>query len=126
MNSPATCAAATPATTNAGQNRPSFDGKLNGRIDVTRDTRIDLEDRLPDRHRQSRQPQHPGRARGAADLHHLGRHRGLGHRFNRFDIAVKGGAERTVYQNSPFTDGSTASNEDRDYNRYQRATARQL
>jgi hypothetical protein len=43
---------------------------------------------------------------------------GLGHRFNRFDVSFKGGVERTVYQNSTFTDGSTASNEDRNYNRY--------
>ncbi len=43
---------------------------------------------------------------------------GLGHRFNRFDVAAKGGAERTVYQDSTFTDGTTASNEDRNYNRY--------
>ncbi len=43
---------------------------------------------------------------------------GLGHRFNRFDVTWKNGAERTVYQDSTFTDGTTSSNEDRNYNRY--------
>jgi hypothetical protein len=31
---------------------------------------------------------------------------------------VKGDAERTVYQNSSLTDGTTASNDDRNYNQY--------
>ena len=56
-------------------NRPNVDGKLNGRIDVTRDTRLDLESRFLHRHRQSRQPEHPGRPRQAADLHRPRRHR---------------------------------------------------
>lgn len=43
---------------------------------------------------------------------------GIGQRFNRFDLAIKGDAERTVYQNSTLTDGSTASNADRQYNQY--------
>jgi hypothetical protein len=41
---------------------------------------------------------------------------GLGQRFNRFDLSIKSDAERTVYQNSKLTDGSTASNDDRNYN----------
>jgi hypothetical protein len=43
---------------------------------------------------------------------------GLGHRFSRFDLSIKGDAERTVYQNSELTDGSTVSNEDRNYDQY--------
>ena len=31
---------------------------------------------------------------------------GLGQRFNRFDLSIKGDAERTVYQESTLTDGS--------------------
>jgi hypothetical protein len=100
------------------ENRPSFDGKLNGRIDVTSLTRIDLENRL------QIGTDNPGSPNIQADLKRLpifttwGGTAGLGQRFNRFDIAAKGGAERTVYQDSTFIDGSTASNEDRNYNRY--------
>jgi hypothetical protein len=43
---------------------------------------------------------------------------GIGQKFNRFDLSLKGDAERTVYQQSTLTDGSTASNEDRNYNQY--------
>ena len=43
---------------------------------------------------------------------------GLGQRFNRFDLSLKGDAERTVYQDSQLTDGTTASNDDRNFNQY--------
>ena len=43
---------------------------------------------------------------------------GLTQRFNRVEVTAKGTAERTEYQDSHFTDGTTASNADRDYNRF--------
>jgi len=48
----------------------------------------------------------------------LGGSLGLTQRFNRVEVAVKGTAERTEYQDSVFTDGTSASNHDRDFNRY--------
>ena len=100
------------------QNRPNADNKLTGRIDVTRDTRIDLETKFLV---GTDNPGSPNIQAGLAKLpifQTWGGTAGLGHRFNRFDIAAKGGAERTVYQNSHFTDGTIASNEDRNYNRF--------
>jgi hypothetical protein len=100
------------------ENRPTFDGKLTGRVDITRDTRLDLESKLLI---GTDNPGSPNIQVGLARLPIYttwGGSAGLGHRFNRFDIAAKGGAERTVYQDSTFTDGTTASNETRDYNRY--------
>ena len=95
-----------------------LDSKLNGRIDVTRDTRIDLETKFLV---GTDNPGSPNIQAGLARLPIFttwGGTAGLGHRFNRFDVAAKGGAERTVYQDSHFTDGTTASNEDRNYNRF--------
>jgi hypothetical protein len=43
---------------------------------------------------------------------------GLGHRFNRFDVVLKGTFDRTVYNDSEFTDGTTASNAGRNFNKY--------
>jgi hypothetical protein len=100
------------------QNRPNADGKLTGRIDVTRDTRVDLESRLVI---GTDNPGSPNIQAGLSNLPiftTLGGTAGIGQRFNRFDVALKGGVERTVYQESTFTDGSTASNDDRNYNRY--------
>ena len=99
------------------ENRPNFDGKLTGRVDVTRDTRIDLETKL------LIGTDNPGSPNIQAGLSRLpifttfGGSAGLGHRFNRLDLSFKGGAERTVYQRSTFIDGTTASNDDRNFNR---------
>jgi hypothetical protein len=98
--------------------RPDVNAKVNGRIDVTSLTRIDLEGRLvvaTDR---------PGSPNIQADLARLpiyqtlGATAGIGQRFNRFEVIAKGGVDRTRYQASQFVDGSTEGNDDRDYTQY--------
>ncbi len=98
--------------------RPYADGKLNGRIDVSRDSRIDLESRLivgTDR---------PGSPNIQADISHLpifttiGGSAGIGQRFNRLEVTVKGGVDRTDFQDSHFLNGQTESNDDRNYTQY--------
>jgi hypothetical protein len=99
-------------------NRPSADSKLTGRIDVTRDTRVDLDSKLVV---GTDNPGSPNIQAGLSRLPiytTLGGNVGLGQRFNRFDVSLKGGVERTVYQASIFTDGTSASNDDRNFNRY--------
>jgi hypothetical protein len=99
-------------------NRPSVDSKLTGRIDVTRDTRVDLDSKLVV---GTDNPGSPNIQAGLSKLPiytTLGGNVGLGQRFNRFDVSLKGGVERTVYQASTFTDGASASNDDRNFNRY--------
>jgi hypothetical protein len=98
--------------------RPSVDAKLGGRIDVTRQTRIDRESRF------LLATDNPGSPNLRADLAKLpifttfGASAAAAHRFNRFEIAAKGDVDRTTYQESELTDGSTASNDDRNYNHY--------
>jgi hypothetical protein len=98
--------------------RPYFNGKVDGRIDVTHDTRIDLNGRL------LVSTDNPGSPNLQANIAKLpvfttaGGSVGLGQQFNRLDLSVKGDVERTVYQASSLTDGTTASNDDRDYNQY--------
>ena len=98
--------------------RPNFNGKIDGRIDVTRDTRVDLETRLLV---STDNPGSPNLQAGLAKLPiftTIGASAGLGQTFSRFDLAAKGDFDRTVYQNSTLTDGSIDSNDDRNYNRY--------
>jgi len=98
--------------------RPYFDGKVDGRIDVTHDTRIDLNTKLLV---STDAPNSPNLQAGLAKLPvfaTFGGGAGIGQRFNRFELSLKGDVERTVYQNSQLTDGTTASNEDRNYNQY--------
>ena len=99
-------------------NRPSLDARVNGRVDVTPLTRLDLETRLIV---GTDNPGSPNIQAGLAKLPiytTVGGTAGLGQRFNRVEVALKGGADRTTYQSSSFTDGTTASNADRDFDRY--------
>ncbi len=104
--------------TATAQDRPAFDGKIDGRIDVTGRTRIDLESRLVV---ATDNPGSPNIQAGLARLPvstDVGGSVGLGQRFNRLDVELKGGIDRTTYQDSVFTDGTTASNDDRNFDQY--------
>ncbi|MDO8877903.1 MAG: outer membrane beta-barrel protein [Pseudolabrys sp.] len=98
--------------------RPNVNGKVDGRVDVLRDTRIDLGGRLLV---ATDNPGSPNLQAGLAKLPiytTFGGSVGLGQKFSRFDLSLKGDAERTAYQGSKLTDGTTASNADRNYNQY--------
>jgi hypothetical protein len=98
--------------------RPNLDGKAVGRLDVSKDDRIDMEGRL------LVGTDNPGSPNVQADLDHLpvftqfGGSLGYAHTFNRLEIAVRGGADRRVYDSSRFTDGTSDSNADRQYNQF--------
>jgi len=99
-------------------NRPYVNGRVDGRIDVTHDTHVDLGGRVLV---STDNPGSPNLQAGLAKLPIYvtgGGTVGLGQRFNRFDVSIKGDVERTVYQQSQLTDGSTASNDDRNYDQY--------
>ena len=91
---------------------------MTGRLDVTRDTALIGEGLA------IVGTDNPGSPNVQAGLSRfpiyttLGGSLGVLQRFNRVEVAVKGTAERTEYQDSVFTDGTTQSNADRDYNRY--------
>jgi hypothetical protein len=99
-------------------NRPSLDARIDGRIDVSRNTYLNFEGRYlisTDR---------PGSPNIQADLARppiaqtFGATAGLGQRFNRLEVTAKATADRTIYQDSTFIDGETESNDDRNFNRY--------
>ena len=98
--------------------RPNFNGKVDGRIDVTHDTRIDLGTRYIVATDNPGQPKLAGRAFQAAGVHHIRRQRRARPALQPLRGRGEGRCERTIYQNSSLTDGSTASNEDRQYNQY--------
>lgn len=98
--------------------RPSLDGKVTGRLDVLRNTSLIGEGTLVVG------TDNPGSPNVQAGLTRfpiyttLGASAGVTQRFNRIEVTAKGTAERTEYQDSQFTDGTTGSNSDRDYNRF--------
>jgi hypothetical protein len=99
-------------------NRPTAEAKLFGRLDATRDAKIEWETRF------LLGTDYPGSPNVQADLVRfpiyttLGGTLGFTQRFSRFELMVKGAVDRTVYQESALSDGSTSSNHDRDYVQY--------
>jgi hypothetical protein len=98
--------------------RPNLDARADARIDVTRDTRIDVEGRY------LLSTDYPGSPNLSADLAKLpiytdtGATLGVGQRFNRFDVSLKGTVDRIDWQDSLLTDGTTQGNADRNYDQY--------
>ena len=108
--------AISPAPTNI--NRPDFLGHIDGRLDVTDDTRITSQLRLK---AAIDNPGSPNIQAGLAAYPVytiFGSTLGIDQKFNRLEMAVGATFDRTVYQNSVLTDGSIASNADRAFNQY--------
>jgi hypothetical protein len=99
-------------------NRPFVDFKSFGRWDITRDTAINTETRY------LLSTDYPGSPNLPADIAKLpiyqtfGSTVGLSHRISRLELLGKVSVDRTAWQDSQLTDGSSSSNQDRDYNQY--------
>lgn len=97
---------------------PSFNGKVSGRIDATRDTRINTELRM---RVFTDNPGSPNIQAGLAKYPlatSVGGTASIEHDFNRLQVSVAGLADRTTYQESKLTDGSTFTNDDRNFNQF--------
>jgi hypothetical protein len=100
------------------ENRPFLDTKVTGRVDVTRQTSIDLEGRHLVSTDKPGSPDIPAGLSRLPVYDTVGATAGVTHRFNRFELALKGSIDRTTYEDSHFTNGAVASNKDRDYIQY--------
>ncbi|MCP9629174.1 outer membrane beta-barrel protein [Rhodopseudomonas palustris] len=98
--------------------RPDFDGHVDGRIDVTRDTRLLGQGRLIV---GTDNPGSPNNLFGLQKFPiytQIGVSGGIDQTFNRLQVTAIGSADRRTYQQSVFTDGSTEPNNDRNFNQY--------
>jgi hypothetical protein len=98
--------------------RPSLDSRVDGRIDVTRGSHIDLEGRLLI---GTDNPGSPNIQAGLARLPivtTVGTTLGYTQAFNRFELTAKGTVDRSVWQASTLTDGTVSDNDDRNFNQY--------
>lgn len=98
--------------------RPDFTGHVDGRIDVDRDLKLTSQLRL------RLATDNPGSPNVQAGLQKYpvyatyGGTFGFDQTFNRFQVAAGATVDRTAYTDSKLTDGSTFSNDDRDFNQY--------
>jgi hypothetical protein len=99
-------------------NRPYFESKIDGRLDVTSQTWIDLQNRFLLSTDNPGSPNLQADAVRAPFFTTFGGTAGVGHRFNRLEVTAKGSIDRTSYQNSELTDGTIASNADRNLYQY--------
>src|SRR4051812_20476051 len=98
--------------------RPDFTGHLDGRLDVSRDTRLLGQLRL---RVATDNPGSPNIQAGLARYPvytTLGGTFGVDQNFNRLQLSAGATVDHTTYQNSVLTDGSIASNDDRNFNVY--------
>jgi hypothetical protein len=98
--------------------RPDFTGHVDGRLDVTHDTRLLGQVRL---RVSTDNPGSPNIQAGLAKYpiySTLGGTVGIDQSFNRLDLAAGGTFDRTVYTDSKLTDGEVTSNDDRNFNQY--------
>jgi hypothetical protein len=99
-------------------NRPNLDSRVNARIDIDTQDRVDLEGRL------LITTDNPGSPNIQAGLERLpvvttgGATLGYTHDFNRFELTAKGTIDRTIYQPSFLTNGTYSSNDDRNFDQY--------
>ncbi len=99
-------------------NRPNLDSKVNARIDVTSQTRVDLEGRALLATDTPGDPNFPTGVSEPPVYTTIGATGGLAQRFNRVELSVKGTVDRTKYEQSTLNDGSTLDNIDLNYKQY--------
>jgi hypothetical protein len=105
-----------PAPTNV--NRPDFTGHVDGRLDVTEDTRITGQVRL---RLSTDNPGSPNIQAGLAKypiFTTLGGTVGIDQSFNRLQVSAGATVDRTVYTDSLLTDGTSTTNDDRNFNQF--------
>ena len=105
-----------PAPTNV--DRPDFTGHVDGRLDVSRDLNITSQLRL---RVGTDNPGSPNIQAGLASYPvyaTFGGTVGVDQTFNRLQLSAGATVDRTSYTESKLTDGSTSSNDDRNFNQY--------
>jgi hypothetical protein len=98
--------------------RPTFEGRVQGRVDITHDTRADIEGRFL---LGTDYPGSPDVAVGFSRLPiytDIGGTLGFAQRFNRLELAIKGMVDRFDYRPTEFTDGTSLDSTDRNYTQY--------
>ncbi|WP_246174724.1 outer membrane beta-barrel protein [Bradyrhizobium paxllaeri] len=108
----------TPLSAPLDIDRPNFVGHVDGRLDVSRDTRVGAQARL---FVSTDNPGSPNVQTGLARYPiytTLGGTIGVDQTFNRLQVSAGATVDRTDYTYSKLTDGTSSSNDDRNFNQY--------
>ena len=108
----------TPLSAPLDIDRPNFIGHVDGRLDVSRDTRVGAQGRL------FVSTDNPGSPNVQAGLARypiyttVGGTLGIDQSFNRLQVSAGATVDRTDYTNSKLTDGTSSTNDDRNLSQY--------
>ena len=108
----------TPLSAPLDIDRPNFIGHVDGRLDVSRDTRLSAQGRL------FVSTDNPGSPNVQAGLARypiyttVGGTVGIDQSFNRLQVSAGATVDRTDYTNSKLTDGTSSTNDDRNFSQY--------
>jgi hypothetical protein len=108
----------TPLSAPLDIDRPNFIGHVDGRLDVSRDTRLAAQGRL------FLSTDNPGSPNVQAGLVRypiyttVGATLGVDQTFNRLQVSAGATVDRTAYTDSKLTDGTSSTNDDRNFNQY--------
>jgi hypothetical protein len=98
--------------------RPDFTGHIDGRLDVSHDTRVTSQVRLRVATDNPGSPNVQAGLAGYPIYTTLGGTFGVDQSFNRLQLSAAGTVDRTVYTDSKLTDGSSTTNDDRNFNQF--------
>jgi len=101
-----------------GYNKPSVNLKAQSRIDITSQTRADLEARYLLEAESPGNPNNPTDAAKPPVYTTVGGTAGITQRFNRLEMTLKGKADHTVYRDAELNDGTRLSLSDRNYDQF--------
>lgn len=99
-------------------NRPEGSGRLNLRLDASRDTAIDLESRFVLDTQRPGSPDLNASVRDRPLVSSFGASVGATQQFNRLSLGLRGSIDRAVFEDARLTNGSILDQSDRDKNQY--------
>ena len=99
----------------SGNDRPELDAKLRSRIDIVDTTRAELEGHYRLTTLSAGDPAAPTSATRPPPVQTIGGTVGIVERFNRLEIALRGGFDRVTYDNAKLNNGSILDQSDRNY-----------
>ncbi|WP_245524508.1 outer membrane beta-barrel protein [Methylobacterium nonmethylotrophicum] len=103
---------------NPNANRPDGDGAMRLRLDVTRDTKVDVEGRYGLSTQRAGSPDLNAQVRDRPLVATYGGTVGVTQNFNRLQVTVSGLVDRQTFENAQLTDGTVLRQDDRNVNQF--------
>jgi hypothetical protein len=104
---------------NKSATRPEGSGRLNLRLDASRDTQIDLETRYFIDTQRPGSPEFNATVRERPLVASVGASAGVTERFNHLSLGLRGSIDRTGYEDARLTSGTILDQSDRDRTQYE-------